>query len=241
MPLFDIRTVEETGSTNADMLALAREGEPEGVWLRAERQTAGRGRLGRVWEGGDGNLYASTLVRLRPGDPAPSSLALVAGVAVHQALAPHVQPDAVILKWPNDVMARTDNSYAKLSGMLLERVEDAVVIGIGVNVRAAPDVPGRATTCLATLGSSVDAATLCGGIATAFASWRDVWRNAGLAPVRTAWLAGAHPPGTPLDVALPDGSRMAGAFDTLNDEGSLILRLANGQRHAIHAGDIFLP
>ena len=72
-----IRTVSDTGSTNDDVAALAREGAPEGLWLRAERQSGGKGRQGRVWQSPPGNLYASTLVRVDPKHPAPSSLALV--------------------------------------------------------------------------------------------------------------------------------------------------------------------
>jgi len=64
-----IRTFAATGSTNDDMLAMACAGAEEGLWLRAERQTGGKGRQGRAWVSPSGNIYASTLVRLRPGDP----------------------------------------------------------------------------------------------------------------------------------------------------------------------------
>ena len=81
-----MRTVAETGSTNADMLALARSGVEEGVWLRAERQTGGRGRQGRVWVSPIGNFYGSTVVRVRGGDPAAATLALVAAVALEEVV-----------------------------------------------------------------------------------------------------------------------------------------------------------
>ena len=81
-----IRTVAETGSTNADMLALAGSGAAEGLWLRAERQVSGRGRQGRAWVAPAGNLSASTLVRLRGTDPQAATLALVS------AARPHPQP-----------------------------------------------------------------------------------------------------------------------------------------------------
>ena len=76
-----IRTVAETGSTNDDLAALARAGAEEGLWLRADRQQGGRGRQGRVWHSPAGNLYASTIVRLRAGDPPAPTLALVAAFA----------------------------------------------------------------------------------------------------------------------------------------------------------------
>jgi BirA family transcriptional regulator, biotin operon repressor / biotin---[acetyl-CoA-carboxylase] ligase len=114
-----VRTVAETGSTNADMLELARAGLGEGVWLRAERQQGGRGRQGRAWVSPVGNFYGSTLVRLRDSDPAPATLALVAAVALEEvvrAYLPEATP-ALAIKWPNDVLL----GGAKLSGILLER------------------------------------------------------------------------------------------------------------------------
>ena len=81
-----IRTVAETGSTNDDVAALARDGAPEGLWLRAERQTGGKGRQGRAWQSPPGNLHASTLVRIDPKHPPPPSLALVAAVGVQVAV-----------------------------------------------------------------------------------------------------------------------------------------------------------
>ena len=86
MALAVIRTVAETGSTNADMLELARSGAAEGLWLRAERQTGGKGRQGRVWASPEGNLYVSTLVRVRPGEPPAATLALVAAVALEETV-----------------------------------------------------------------------------------------------------------------------------------------------------------
>ena len=229
-----IRTVAETGSTNADMLLLARDGAEEGLWLRAERQTAGRGRLGRAWLSPDGNLYASTLVRLRPGNPQPASLALVAAVALQEAIA--VFGVTAELKWPNDLLLHG----AKLSGILLERLGDAVVIGIGVNVAHHPDLPDRPTTSLAAAGTPVVAQTLLDVLAESFARWLARWRGEGLGPVRTAWLAAAHPAGTALTARLPDGSTREGLFDGLDPDGALILRLASGERHVIHAADVFV-
>ena len=229
-----IRAVAETGSTNADMLLLARQGAEEAFWLRAERQTAGRGRQGRAWTAPPGNLSASTLVRLRPGDPPAATLALVAAVALHEAVG--VFGVETQIKWPNDLLV----SGAKLSGILLERSGDAVVIGTGVNLAHHPDLPDRPTTSLAAHGAMVGPDACLDVLAEAFARWLAHWRGEGIAAIRAAWLAAAHPIGTALTVRPPDGSAYDGLFDGLDPDGALILRLAGGQRHVIHAADVFL-
>jgi len=232
-----IRTLAETGSTNADMLDLARTGAAEGLWLRAERQTGGRGRQGRTWVSPPGNLYTSTLVRLRPTDPEPASLALVAAVALDEAVRAHLGDGAVpTLKWPNDLLL----GGAKLSGILLERGGDAVVIGVGVNLAHHPRDIDRIATSLAAHGAIVDPAIFQDTLAEVFARWLGIWRGQGLAPVRSRWLKRAHPPGTPLTARLPDDTAVEGLFDGLDPSGALVLRLADGGRRVIHAADIFL-
>ncbi|MBR0551478.1 biotin--[acetyl-CoA-carboxylase] ligase [Stakelama marina] len=231
----EIQSLAETGSTNADLIALARSGAREGLWLRADRQTAGRGRQGRAWESPVGNLYASTLVRLRPGDPAPATLALVAAVALAEAVTVYCRAQ-VTLKWPNDLLI----DGAKLSGILLERADNAVVIGFGVNLAHHPVGLDRATTSLAERGAQVEPGPFAETLAESFARWLGRWRSEGLGPVRARWLELAHPVGTALTARTGDGDSIEGLFDGLDRDGALILRLASGERRVIHAGDIFL-
>lgn len=176
-------------------------------------------------------------MRLQPGDPAPHSLALVAAVAALEAVETLLPGRGVTIKWPNDLMV----GAAKLCGMLLERAGDGVIVGFGLNVAHAPAIAGRDTVSLASLGAphDMDAARVAETLAEAFAGWLDRWRREGLVSVRTAWLAGAHAPGSPLAVHLPDGSREEGGFAGLAEDGALRLRRADGTEAVIHAGDVF--
>lgn len=230
--------VPETGSTNADLRQLAEAGGEDGLWLRADRQTAGRGRQGRDWSSPIGNYYGSTLVRLRPGDPMAATLALVAAVAIEDAVrscVPNIGA-RLALKWPNDLLI----DGAKLSGILLERTGDAVIIGMGINLASAPDLSDRATTALVDHGVDVAPATMQALLAEAMTRWLAVWRGEGLGAIVQRWEARAHPRGTPLTAHLPHGQVLTGVFDGLAHDGALRLALADGAAHVIHAGDVFL-
>lgn len=233
-----IRTLPETGSTNADLLAALRAGDRlgEGDWLVADRQTAGRGRQGREWFDGAGNFMGSTVVCLGAGDPPPASFALAVGLAVYEAVLPLLpDPAALRLKWPNDITY----AGAKLAGILLEREGDTLVVGIGVNLAQAPRIEGRETIALADLAPAPDRDLFAGTLAASFATELERWRSYGLDPLARRWQAAAHPPGTPLTVAPPGEPPLTGAFDGLTEDGALRLRLADGGSRVMHAGDVF--
>ena len=238
MVIVSIQTVAETGSTNADLLAALREGERvgEGDWLIADRQRAGRGRQGREWFDGAGNFMGSTVVRLSPCDPPPASFALSAGLAVYATVLPLLpNPAPLRLKWPNDLTF----SGAKLAGILLEREGDALVVGIGVNLVAAPKVPDRSTIALAAFGPAPDRDLFASALAKSLVLELERWRSYGLDSVIRRWLAAAHAVGTPLTLAAQGEVPITGAFDGLTDEGALRLRLADGTARVMHAGDVF--
>lgn len=219
------------------MLSLAAYGEPEGSWIRAETQTAGRGRMGRGWHSPLGNLYASTIVQLREGDPPPATLALVAAIALREVTLAYAPDCAVSIKWPNDLLI----DGAKIAGMLLERTGNAVIIGIGANLGFHPVGLGRPVTSLAAQGvDAPDPHYFCEDLASAFAHWLAIWRFPGLGAIRKAWLEGAHPRNTALTANLGDGTSVDGLFDGLEDDGALRLRLADGSLRVIHAADVFL-
>lgn len=221
---------------------MAIDGAPEGTWLRADRQTGGRGRSGRTWVSPPGNLYASTLVRLRDGDPSSPTLALTAGVALHAALSPifsHLagtRKAELLLKWPNDLLV----DARKLAGILLERVDDFVIVGIGANLASHPGESERPSTDVAAeTGAALTPDAFVTDLARRFAGALARWRES-LVDIQAAWLAAAHPIGTPLSTHDAAGLRVAGTFDGLAPDGACRLRLADGAIRLIHAGDLFL-
>lgn len=230
-----IHLVAETGSTNADLLARSSDW-PEGDWLVALRQTGGRGRAGRQWEDGTGNFMGSTVVRLRRGDPAPQTLALVTGLAVFEAVRAFAQVPRLQLKWPNDVFV----DRAKLAGILLERTGDDVVVGVGVNLARAPSLAGRATVALSEVAETVDAERFAEAVAERFAELLRRWRDGQWPALRAEWLDAAHPVGTALQIHDRDGQPIFGEFVGLDEGGAALLRLADGTVRPIHAGDVEL-
>lgn len=234
-----IEVVQETGSTNADLLERLRHGErvAEGDWFVTLRQTAGRGRQGRQWFDGTGNFMGSTIVRIADRDPPAHSLALMTGLAVYEAVLPYcTDPQQLMLKWPNDLLLRG----AKLCGVLLEAQGDAVVVGIGVNLAAKPDLPDRPTIALKDVTAPPAPETFAERLAETFATELERWRTYGLEPLIRRWSAVATPDGTALRVHEPDGCVVEGRFAALDAQGNLQLRLEDGTVRAIHAGDVML-
>lgn len=206
----------------------------EGNWLIALRQEGGKGRHGRVWESIDGNFTGSTLIQLHAGDPPAPALALVAGLALIEAVEVAAPGAPLMLKWPNDLML----GDAKLAGILLERSGDRVVAGFGVNLAVAPDIAGRKTAALKPLADIAPRA-FAPLLAGKFAQLLVAWRSSEPAQFAQAWLARAHPIGTPLEVHSGPGERIAGTFGGIEPDGAMRLK-RDGMIDIIRAGDVSL-
>tara|TARA_R110001606_G_scaffold338990_1_gene487032 strand:+ start:2771 stop:3202 length:432 start_codon:yes stop_codon:yes gene_type:complete len=140
----------------------------------------------------------------------------------------------MLLKWPNDVLV----SEAKICGILLERVKDQVVVGIGVNIAEAPQVEGRSVTSMAAEGADVDAAGFLDRLSGEFESWLRLWRDAGLAHILEQWQSLAHPVGMAVTTSDDGGEKITGEFAGLHADGALRLRKTDGTLIEIRAGDI---
>jgi len=246
---------DAVGSTNALGLERAAAGERGPLWLAALQQTSGRGRRGRDWASPHGNLAASLLLA-NDLDPAiAASLGFVAGLSLSDALemaAPELRmrmaPDYAQdenarplfqLKWPNDVLA----DGAKLSGILLESsiLQDgrfAVVIGIGVNVVAAPEGLPYPASSLAALGSSLKAEELFEMLSACWVQNYRLWdKGQGLPAIRDRWLEKAAGLGSDVAVRV-DGRVVRGVFETIDESCRFVIRENDGTRTRIAAGDV---
>ncbi len=211
---------------------LAEAGEPGHLAVLADWQTRGRGTQGRGWASPFGNLFLSVL--LRPPVPARAApqWGLLAAVALADTVAALLPGDAaLLLKWPNDLLL----DGRKLAGILTESAAraggalDWLVVGFGVNLATAPEIQDRASACVAERTSPPPAAQFAADLLACLDLWGARHLAGGFAPIRTAWLARAPEPGSPISLRL-DGRTVAGGFAGLNEAGGLLLASENGVR-----------
>jgi BirA family transcriptional regulator, biotin operon repressor / biotin---[acetyl-CoA-carboxylase] ligase len=242
----DVAVVAQTGSTNDDLVAAARHGAAEGRVLVAERQTSGRGRLGRSWQSEPGAALTFSVL-LRPAAVPQSArgwLPLLAGVAVTAGIRAQTGLD-VSLKWPNDVLAGPPDRTGKLAGILAEQTGDAIVVGTGLNVAAIPDdLPEATATSLAELGASgVDRAELLAAILREFEHWYRRWAggdspgDAVASGLRAEYLRGCATIGKQVRVELPGGAAVCGRACDVDGAGRLLVAAADTVE-PVSAGDV---
>lgn len=261
----DVRVIDETGSTNADVAELARSGSAAGLVVVAEHQTSGRGRLDRVWSAPPRSGLTFSML-LRPGDVTPDVmphlraglpplvatavpparwplLPLIVGVGVATALAA-VADVAVGLKWPNDVMI----GDRKVAGILAEQVEAvgssgaAVVAGVGLNVTLREsELPVPTAISLALAGAScTDRDTVLKAVLRAIGDEYLAWRAVGGDGARSVlprYRELCVTLGRDVRAELPGRTAVEGRAIEIDDDGALVVETAAGRR-AVLAGDI---
>ena len=247
---YRLAAFESVGSTNAEALVRARDGERGPIWLVTTEQTAGRGRRQRPWIAPRGNLASSVLEVIDVTPAVAATLGFAAGLALASALR-KISVEAAMraagsehlnfaLKWPNDVLA----GQRKLAGILLEAEAVggnglAVVVGIGTNVIAAPEGTPTPATSLRALGIDIGAEDLFCALADSWAEFRSIWDNGrGFAEIRKLWLERAAGLGQAVAVK-SGGDLVEGTFDTIDEQGCMIVRTTAGRLVPITAGDVY--
>src|SRR6202171_5829817 len=247
---YRLTACDSTGWTNTEALVHARVGEPGPMWFVTSEQTAGRGRRHRSWIAPRGNLASSVLEVMDVSLGVAATLGFAAGLAIETALQ-KVSVEASLrsagsedmkfsLKWPNDVLA----GRQKLVGIGLEAeaVADnrlAVVVGIGTNVVAAPEGMPTPATSLAALGVNIGAEELFAVLSDCWVEFRGIWdQGRGFGEIRRLWLERAA--GLGRRVAIHTGGAIVeGIFDTVDEQGCMIVRTPDGKRVPISAGDVY--
>lgn len=231
-----LHLLETTESTNDDAKKGAAAGDPHGATWVAESQSKGRGRQGRIWQSPRGeNLMFSVLLRVQCPPPRVPPLALVVGLAVRDAIAAVLpNPDAVKVKWPNDVLVH----QKKISGILLEsqiagqRVE-SLVVGVGVNVHTRDFPPELNATSVSLEGGQAERATLLADILARLDHDIEhvVHRGLGLVHDRLT----RHDALAGRDVSV-DG--ISGTASGIDPDGRLLIRDREGILHHVTSGEV---
>ena len=236
-----IEALDEIDSTNAEARRRAEAGARGPLWITAKRQTAGRGRRGRAWETGAGNL-AATLLMVTDKPPAEAAqISFVAALAVADLASAYVPASLVSLKWPNDPLI----AGKKAAGILIESGPHKdgglwLAVGAGVNLATPPVSPERPATAFSEHMQGIPPPPIqaLSELAAHFERWRDIWARQGFAPIADAWTARAHGLGQPCTARLADET-VAGVAEGLDADGALRLRTAGGAVRRITAGDVF--
>ena len=241
------------GSTSTEAMERAKTGDPGRLWVVAKEQTAGHGRRGRSWATPAGNLAASLLLKLHASKAHSATLGFAAGLALDNAIrscAPSVAlrvalDDAAAagsrlrLKWPNDVLV----DGAKVAGILLQATTSpggvtSVVIGIGVNLLSAPTGLAYPATSMAACGADVTPEQLFEALSDFWIEQEGTWdEGRGFAIIRRRWLERAAGLGAPIAVQIGE-EVCRGTFETIDEEGRLVVRTSDGSAHRIAAGDV---
>jgi BirA family transcriptional regulator, biotin operon repressor / biotin---[acetyl-CoA-carboxylase] ligase len=235
---YNVRKLDVTASTNDDAKKAAADGESEGLVIWALQQTKGRGRMGRAWESPKGNLHASILLRPDCSIRQASHYVFVAALALHDAVRAQLTKSHLTLKWPNDVLA----DGKKIGGILLETSTmgdklDWLVVGIGLNAEHYPKESLYPATSLRVLGAvPAPLENTLETLLERFYHWKDTLEKQGFAGIRAKWLH--HAQKGRLSVRLPKET-IEGEFADFDEQGNLVLQLADGSKKAIASGDVF--
>ncbi|AQS87071.1 biotin--[acetyl-CoA-carboxylase] ligase [Neoasaia chiangmaiensis] len=231
---------EQLSSTSDLCRSEAMAGAAEGLAILAHMQSAGRGTRGRTWQSIRGNLSFSFLLRPREIAALIPVMPFLCSIALYDAVHSLAPTKPISIKWPNDLLL--DNR--KMAGILIEssmdRASGWIVVGIGANLVAAPQIAGREVSSLAEAVANVPSATeFAQRILAGFSDTLMRWETGGVDIVLRAWQERAHAIGTRLAVQR-DGSYITGFFKGLDKSGHLLLQTESGENLSFSTGDVLL-
>ncbi len=240
---FHFLLLDEIDSTNSEAKRISSTGlSPDYLVICAKRQTHGRGRSGNVWESIDGNLFMSIVVPSSGSLDTMCQLSFVSSLALENVLSSLFKSQNINttleLKWPNDVLINDK----KIAGILLESAgvnNEYIIIGIGVNVCASPQIPDRSITDLHSEGLVfVEKHEIMNRFMSNFAVLYKDWTMKGFLPLRKKWLKKAKGLGKIISVNTGT-SRISGKFVDIDFKGQARINISSGQVHSINTGELF--
>jgi BirA family transcriptional regulator, biotin operon repressor / biotin---[acetyl-CoA-carboxylase] ligase len=234
---------EEISSTNDETFLLGVAGAPEGTVLIAESQSAGKGRMQRLWHSPAGsNIYTSIILRPNMTPAEAPQISILAGVAVAEVLNGYC-PDRIKLKWPNDVLINGKKVCGILSQVKTAASKvDFIVLGIGINVNISyNEFPKE----LCNLATSLDMETgrensrleLIISLYENLAKWYKQLLQNGFNPIKKRWLSLSPMIGEMVQVKFQEEAVSGKAIGLDDDDGSLILLTADNKEVKVSAGD----
>ncbi|MFZ2266117.1 MAG: biotin--[acetyl-CoA-carboxylase] ligase [Azonexus sp.] len=241
---FDVDACELCDSTSSELARRAELGAPAGTVLVADRQSAGRGRRGRQWlSSPEASLTFSVLWRFTGSPARLAGLSLAVGVALARAV-DNLGASGVCLKWPNDVLLRQGDAYAKLAGILIELSSDRrgtqAVIGIGLNLLPpAGDLPQPAAGLSQALSTPAERHVVLAAILSALAGVLDAFAAEGFSAIKGEWQQRHAWQGEAVSVLGEGEPPLPGRCLGADDDGALLLETAAGIQR-IFSGDVSL-
>lgn len=238
----EVRYYEDCSSTNSLATEAGAAGFSGPTWFVAGHQTAGRGRRGREWHSGSGNLYCSLLTRLPCRISDLATLPYVVSLAVRDCFAGlGCDADSIQCKWPNDVLIHA----RKCSGILIEssagydQMVDFVVIGIGLNLVSCPENTTFPATSLKTeLGKALAPSSAFKALAALLQNRLENWDPHNVGPIIEEWRQVSWGMGQRREIRTVDESFFA-TLEDLDGKGGLVLTLDDGTKRKLYAGDVF--
>lgn len=204
-------------------------GNHHGSVVHALHQTRGRGRLGRLWNSGQGNLCLSLIIQPQVLQETWPQLTFVSSLAVAQTALNFIKDGkAIQIKWPNDILI----NGSKVAGILIDVVSDHVIIGFGINIANAPN------GC-AYIGSGAEISEVRNVLLQQFEKFYQLWQNDQWHDIKSMWETTAFPIGTPM-VTTIKGIKRNIIYDGITHEGHLKYIDDAGHKHTMTAGDIFV-
>jgi BirA family transcriptional regulator, biotin operon repressor / biotin---[acetyl-CoA-carboxylase] ligase len=229
-----IRHFETIDSTNLEAARLASAEEQGPLWIIADEQHSGKGRLGRTWTSLKGNLYSTFLLPLDAPPQTTPQIGFVVALAVHDAISNLCPTETTQLKWPNDCLLEG----GKVAGILCETTQGHIIIGCGINIAHSPQGLAYPTAHMQRFNPNATITSVFASYRTNLQSRLNQWNNGtGFPTIIIDWQTRAVNLNSTITINQGNATK-SGIFRGLAPDGALRLEKADGTVELLYAGDV---